>query len=147
MSILSKIKDNLEAGIVKHKQDEWFYYTLLKIRKESKTIGFVNTLRGSYGICYLLLKDFNCNPAINYLSFEDVNDYVNLNCEGWKYFSGNHSFPIPSHIESLTPQELFWSMEPRWSGEYGKMRRDLLDYLIKKVRYRVYKARREAKSF
>lgn len=147
MSIFSGFKAKLEAEIKKKKQDEWIYYTLLKLRKESKKPSFDDTFRGSHGICYLIFKEFeSVKKEKPYLSLEDVSNYVGNNCKGWVYFSGDHSFPIPSYIESLSPSDLFFSMEPRWSGEYGNLRRDLLDYLIKKARYRVYKARREAKS-
>lgn len=147
MPIFKDFKEKLELNRKKKQQDEWFYYTLLKIRKESKKPSFDYTLRGSYGICYLIYKEFKNHMGERpYLSFEDVSNYVQLNCKDWDHFSGDARFPIPSHIKGLSPSDLFCSLEPRWSGEYGNLRRDLLDYLINKARYRVYKARREAKS-
>lgn len=145
MSIFQGFKEELERDRKKKQQDEWFYYALLKIRKDTKNPLFVDSLHGSYGICYLLLKEFNCNPCISYLSFVDVNNYVNKHCEGWKHFSGSYGFPVPSHRENTTPAEMFWSTKSRWSGEYGKMRCDLLDYLIKEARKKVYNTRRKMK--
>lgn len=51
----------------------------------------------------------------------------------WPKFSGVISYPVPG-VQGLDPWESF-SKLPRWSGEYGELRKDLLDFMISKLDY------------
>ena len=90
--------------------------------------------RGRCGICGYV-------PEFNLISY-----FVT-----WKHFSGNGAFPIPDlHTGSIT---IFYDSKDEgtmWQGEYGALRRELLDHIIKQLKqelrrsprywvYRIYK--------
>ena len=51
---------------------------------------------------------------------------------GWPHYSGNPIYPVPSPAVSsgLDEEELFYKGGNMWVGDYGKLRLNLLDYLI-----------------
>ena len=81
------------------------------------------------GICY----------AINYNSFctllrkpdGTLTAIVDLMTE-WPKWSGERMFPVP-HPEGKCPQRAFYNL-PMWEGPYGALRRELLDYLIERLK-------------
>lgn len=46
----------------------------------------------------------------------------------WPHFSGDPYFPVPCPDRSLDPKEAYES-ENRWEGEYGALRRNLLEFV------------------
>lgn len=56
--------------------------------------------------------------------------------ETWPKYSGNPKYPVPrpgsnSSYEAMTVYEQ--TFDNKWTGEYGKLRMELLDYLIQQV--------------
>ncbi|QJT71819.1 hypothetical protein TH1_137 [Shewanella phage Thanatos-1] len=49
----------------------------------------------------------------------------------WPKFSGNFSYPVPSPKGDVHPSKVYWSDTPKWTGEYGDLRKELLDHSIK----------------
>jgi hypothetical protein len=57
--------------------------------------------------------------------------------KSWKYYSGNYSFPVPgpngeSGVDAFKSQ---WNL---WTGEYGELRKELLDHLIHASRETIF---------
>lgn len=48
----------------------------------------------------------------------------------WPKFSGNECFPVPSPDLEESSQEVYRRTHDEWSGEYGALRYELLDFLI-----------------
>lgn len=51
----------------------------------------------------------------------------------WPKFSGTLSYPVPSTNPELSAEACFHFTSDKWSGEYGQLRRELLDYLIEEL--------------
>jgi len=49
--------------------------------------------------------------------------------ECWDKFSGNWLYPVPSPDKEITPED-YYIEHNKWTGEYGKLRMELLDHLI-----------------
>lgn len=47
----------------------------------------------------------------------------------WEKFSGVEAYPVPSTNLNDSPNGAF-KTEPRWTGEYGQLRRELLQHCI-----------------
>lgn len=47
----------------------------------------------------------------------------------WEKFSGVDAYPVPSTNLNVSPIGAF-KKEPRWEGEYGQLRRELLQHCI-----------------
>jgi hypothetical protein len=52
----------------------------------------------------------------------------------WPQHSGNHTFPIPSTNKKFDSKDYYDNHDRKWKGRQGLLRRDLLNYLIRKVR-------------
>ena len=50
----------------------------------------------------------------------------------WPKWSGERTFPVP-HPEGKCPRRAFYNL-PIWEGPYGALRRELLDYLIERLK-------------
>lgn len=46
----------------------------------------------------------------------------------WPHFSGDHCFPVPWPGRSVNPQ-IAYDRENKWEGEYGDLRRNLLEFV------------------
>ena len=69
----------------------------------------------------------------------------------WPLHSGSNRYPVPPSMFYLPASNLFSSAEciwvsseafhdlPLWAGEYGEMRRKLLDYMIEETTNRLEK--------
>lgn len=59
---------------------------------------------------------------------------------GWEHFSGDSSFPVPVPTEEKygfsDPESMFQNTQDVWDNttEYGRLRRELLDYLIERTK-------------
>lgn len=51
----------------------------------------------------------------------------------WPKYSGYREFPVPSDTARLTPERKFYGSCDKWSGQYGQLRMELLDFLIAKM--------------
>lgn len=81
-----------------------------------------------FGICWYI-NDINC--SVEYTL--EMRIIRNRLFAEWPKFSGAISHPVPG-VRNLDPWESF-SRLPRWSGEYGELRKDLLDFMISKLDY------------
>jgi len=50
----------------------------------------------------------------------------------WPKFSGDAHYPVPSGIERVSAQSAYYQYA-KWTGNYGKMRRKLLDHCINEL--------------
>lgn len=50
----------------------------------------------------------------------------------WDKFSGDMFHPVPDP-HGLSPLDAFVNSDNKWSGEYGKLRIDLLDFMIQEL--------------
>ena len=65
--------------------------------------------------------------------YEDVREiFKELRIDQWEHFSGCYEFPIPSTNKKLSNEDLYEATENLWDRrtKYGRLRWDLLDYLI-----------------
>ena len=62
-------------------------------------------------------------------------DHVMYLMTKWEHFSGDDLFPIPATPETRVddPMDAYLCVYDSWTGEYGKMRRDLCLYLAKRL--------------
>lgn len=49
--------------------------------------------------------------------------------QSWPKFSGSVAYPVPG-VDRMTPLEAFVYIRAVWVGEYGDLRRELLDHCI-----------------
>lgn len=52
-------------------------------------------------------------------------------CE-WPLFSGDIDFPVPS-LDSCSADTMYLVTENYWTGDYGELRYELLDFLIQEL--------------
>lgn len=65
--------------------------------------------------------------------------YVSSICkvmEYWPKYSGDPKYPVPSTKESTSPQQMYIISKNLWAGEYGHLRKELLDFLIRQYEER-----------
>lgn len=102
-------------------------------------------------------KEGICNQIVD--NYQSIKRASTLNamyriCQSiwitWKYYSGSIHFPVPAPVKpSHTPDEPImlnlqdgaalaaFLLSPRWTGSYGELRRDLLNFLISEVEARI----------
>ncbi|QLA10713.1 hypothetical protein TH2_147 [Shewanella phage Thanatos-2] len=69
------------------------------------------------------------------LSADILDEYIVPLFEKWSKFSGDISYPVPSPDQSLDEYDIYWisNKDGRlWIGEYGDLRKELLNFLITK---------------
>jgi hypothetical protein len=76
--------------------------------------------RGGYrqGICAFLARELK----------ETCTEELLAAWARWPKASGDPLYPVPS--PRLTPEEWYHLTPDKWAGEYGALRRELLDFLI-----------------
>lgn len=55
----------------------------------------------------------------------------------WPKFSGNECYPVPSPDPEEGSQQVYMRTHDEWSGEYGELRYELLDFLIEELTKKV----------
>lgn len=93
-----------------------------------------------YGICGLIsdmLDNCDVPDALNILAI----DRLSFIFTKYPKYSGNRRYPIPApntvfSAEIYKGENASWAFNnlPRWSGEYGKLRMEALDWLIDYLR-------------
>lgn len=80
----------------------------------------------SVGICANL-----SNTRLN-IEFEKT---VSLNARNWKYFSGDRHYPVPSGDPEISPMQMYnnCDFDKMYTGNYGQMRLNLVEYLIELI--------------
>lgn len=91
---------------------------LSALKREIKTRG--KPLRPNKGICYYV--------SVNYIGL-----LTGLFLE-WPHYSGSFRYPVPH--PTLPPLDGYWDTFDLWDPEteYGRLRLDLLDFLIKETK-------------
>lgn len=85
--------------------------------------------RAEEGICY------NLTMLVPLLGWE-VRELVVELFKGWPKHSGNPKYPVPStYVEGAPPaigaaMSMYYDTTDLWVGEYGELRKELLDYTI-----------------
>lgn len=76
----------------------------------------------------------NVEAEVSYVRFGDlleISELFNALCEKWPKFSGDYLYPVPSPYPGILPVELYQYMPhiPKWSGQYGALRREMLEFV------------------
>lgn len=110
--------------------------TLLKLRniKDKEKVDDAG-LAYRRGICYWVIS-LNTSRIVSLES-----NLLDSLWEGWEYYTGDSAYPIPYSKEATFVKEdrtyvtlsRHWRSTPKWSGEQGELRLDLLNYLIKEL--------------
>lgn len=102
-----------------------------------KLLGWLREIKESVESSEEEFESVGICSAIYIISNEELNvcKKGTLLChyETWKYYSGEPKFPVPSTIEYLAPREAYYSEYNKWQGEYGALRRDLLNHVIEQL--------------
>ena len=61
-----------------------------------------------------------------------VDDWIDQRVVKWGKFSGNKTWPVPCP-KNGSPKEAFCCTPNLWTGKYGKLRYELLDFLIEEL--------------
>ena len=99
----------------------------LKVVKEQVETGTV----GSYlAICAAVEK-------LELDSFVSAADQLRPLFKRWPKYSGFDLYPVPSPDKTRTNLEMFYdalAKDALWQGEYGALRKELLDFLIEETK-------------
>lgn len=101
----------------------WFLQQIKKEVSDSSVCGLCKYFQ--YKVDYYL-------PHLDY--HKDYRDYLRNKWENWDKFSGNRTFPVP--CEGVSPSAAYTAVQYKWdsSSQYGRDRRELLDFLIEEVK-------------
>lgn len=72
------------------------------------------------------LKHGLCHNIRLYLIPCNLQDFL---FEEWKHFSGSYGYPVPDPSKCNDPTYLYINTDNVYSGEYGKLRMDLLRHI------------------
>lgn len=112
----------------------------LKSQVDNKDIPIPYYLLHS-GICYCtyyMLYDQKEDELahIRTTSSLSINNLINITFkpyfEKWPKFSGEEEFPVPNPMGGC-PRHTYWNTSSMWTGEYGRLRIELLDFLISEL--------------
>lgn len=95
--------------------DEWLLMALYRIK--------LRPVGKRAGICYSVDQVLRHQETDRYSKMEQL--FVS-----WPKFSGRMVYPVPSPWGNCPQYEFFESGALKWSGEYGRLRKELLDYMI-----------------
>jgi hypothetical protein len=70
------------------------------------------------------------NLPIN--SYQDEGVRLSALFRSWPKFSGSLTYPVPG-VGDMSPHEAFVRIPNVWNGEYGALRRELLDHCINEL--------------
>lgn len=53
----------------------------------------------------------------------------------WPKYSGVVDYPVPDpeRDRDIDPEDMFWETKDYWVGEYGVLRKELLDFMINEI--------------
>lgn len=102
---------------------------LLVVREESALLaegneGLTSHISSESGICFAV-EHYLLND-ISYREWETIEGVMNSLFLSWPCFSGDTYFPLGGECEYVNTKNL-------WTGKSGKLRRKLLDYMIKEL--------------
>lgn len=63
----------------------------------------------------------------------NVYNLLEVFCQGWDKHSSDSLYPVPSPIEGVAPMDAYDDYDNKWTGEYGQLRYELLDFLIEEL--------------
>jgi hypothetical protein len=70
----------------------------------------------------------NLQALIN--SYDRIEELMHEYQVDWPLYSGDKDFPVPHESSGMAPDEAYYTSVRMWDGEYGRNRKNLLDYLI-----------------
>lgn len=76
----------------------------------------------------LYMKSSGVSGAEASMLSRAVTDLFNALSRLWPHFSGDPYFPVPCPDRSLDPKEAY-AVQNKWEGEYGDLRRNLLEFV------------------
>ena len=83
------------------------------------------------GICYLVSQNLSGILGLDYtdeIKCRAINAIIEKT-KTWEKFSGSVAYPVPSPSKTMTSAYAFGNL-PKWKGDYGYLRFDLLEHLI-----------------
>jgi hypothetical protein len=92
---------------------------LIALRDIAIKNSWVGTTDENDGICLNIAK----------YGHDDIHQYFTT----WEHYSGEIEFPVPSTIEGVSPEAIYMQSNSVWEGEYGELRKDLLDHIINEL--------------
>jgi len=63
----------------------------------------------------------------------DVYTLLGVACQAWSKHSGSYLWPVPSPNDKEDPMDAYEYSNNLWTGEYGQLRYELLDFLIEEL--------------
>lgn len=100
----------------------------------------------AHGICHifdqrlasllheLAIKDFEPEPPLLYDIREFYVERISSVMQQWPKYSGDMKYPVPSTEDLLGPRHMYINSKNLWTGEYGDLRKELLDFLIERFK-------------
>ena len=79
-----------------------------------------------FGICFNTSQIVGDDGCVAY----DVIEYLSPK---WPKYSGDIAYPVPSPNGKETPMYAYNYSDNLWTGEYGQLRYELLDFLIEEL--------------
>ncbi|QJT71825.1 hypothetical protein TH1_143 [Shewanella phage Thanatos-1] len=144
-------------------QKQFTLSVLKEIRNDIGVFDKIKSFDGICGACRIIIrkavKEYmqeNLGSCVSEEMFADFNAYLKLeSTEGfkvclvdkvsipvtrlfgkiakeWEHFSGIDLYPVPSGLEGIPPGMMF-SISDMWEGDYGALRKDLLNFVIGKL--------------
>ena len=85
-----------------------------------------------YGICKYLNQAFYGKEASDSTRRFHIYDRMKYIFIGWPKYSGNCLYPVPEpdHLGDGHLAIIVYNSQHKWTGPYGKLRKELLDYCI-----------------
>ena len=117
------------------------------MNKPNEYNAIISVLQDMYSGSVAIDKDWgicgNVTEVMLNLSYPDSYKHTFLSqfyhtVKGWIHYSGCTNYPIPSHVPGMSERVMFYSKDhPNWDRRtrYGKLRYDLLNYLISEFQY------------
>lgn len=104
------------------------------VKKQVET----DTVRPYYGICAALDQlELDVYGSAAYINAEDTVAYqLKILFERWPKHSGTETYPVPSPDSTRSADAMFYyamDKDAMWKGEYGALRKELLDFLIQET--------------
>ena len=99
-----------------------------EILEEIKNEGPVDSCSGICNNIKSIIDNCNVHRQFEY--------YAPYFWEEWKHYSGNKIFPVPDPEGVQSAEYMFEYTRKHWEGKYGKLRWDLLEYLLEQFKGR-----------
>lgn len=97
-----------------------------------------NTFSESKGICENVIRAFSNNATTRYYENYAIVHRLKAHFITWPKFSGDRAYPVPSECIGESGCSIYNRVHDNmYIGEYGKLRMELIDYLIEQFEAKV----------